>query len=85
MQKKGIEMSLNTIIIAAIGLLILVILAFLVVNYVKNLREGTETCNAHAGICAATCDKGIVDLPADKKSWDCMTRKDSNTQCCKIA
>ena len=81
MGKKGVEMSLNVIIVAAIGLLILVILAFLVINYVGKTQQGLESCNIHGGKCAATCDNGPVDLPQGKTSWDC---KSTAPLCCKI-
>lgn len=83
MQKKGIELSLNTVIIASIGLLILVLLAFLVVNYVKNLREGTETCNAKGGLCqTATCTNEIT--PATGKTLDCSSNTNGNLHCCPV-
>jgi hypothetical protein len=52
MKKKGVEMSLNVIIIAAIGLLILVILAFLVINGLNKVPATEKTsCNLRGGVC----------------------------------
>jgi predicted permease len=51
MRKKGMEMSMNVIIIAAIGLLILIILAFLVVKKVGQTNTATESCIAKGGTC----------------------------------
>lgn len=84
MNKKGVEMSLNVIIIAAIGLLILVILAVLVVNYVGKTNEGLQSCSAQYG--------GICKLPGDCTAektvtgTDCEKSKNTPTGkiCCKV-
>lgn len=75
MKKKGVEMSLNVIIIAAIGLLILVILSFLVINYVAKVRGGTESCTVKGGTCQATCAGDTAD------NTDCSG---SRPICCKV-
>jgi len=51
MNKKGVELSMNLIIIAAIGLLVLVILAVLVIGAANKTNNGMGTCNVQAGIC----------------------------------
>lgn len=70
MKKKGVEMSMNVIIIAAIGLLILLILAFLVVNYVTKVRTGAESCTTQGGVCQSTYCSGETisnaNCPEDK-------------------
>lgn len=78
MKKKGVEMSMNVIIIAAIGLLILLILAFLVVNYIGKTNEGLKSCSvAYGGVCKTDC--GELG-PATEEPTDC-----SNDQiCCKV-
>jgi hypothetical protein len=90
MQKKGVEMSLNTIIIAAIGVLILLILAYLVVTYVSTTRKGLESCSVKAGgICKDTpqlCTDmgGTPDKSLDpSKKWDCEDKK-AGSVCCKL-
>ena len=55
MNKKGVELSMNVIIIAAIGLLVLVILAVLVINSGGKFQGGTQTCTAKGGICMDAC------------------------------
>lgn len=52
MNKKGVELSVNVIIIAAISLIVLVLLAFLVLRGGGGLSTGT-TCEALGGICKA--------------------------------
>lgn len=54
-NKKGVELSMNLIIIAAIGLLILVILAVLVINSGGKAQNATDACNLHGGVCRTSC------------------------------
>lgn len=79
MKKKGVEMSMNVIIIAAIGLLILLILAFLVVNYISKTNEGLKSCSVQfGGMCKKDCgDAG----PITSEDTDC-TKNDM--ECCKV-
>jgi len=55
MNKKGVELSMNLIIIAAIGLLVLVILAVLVIGSANKTNQGMQSCNLQGGMCVATC------------------------------
>ena len=78
MKKKGVEMSMNVIIIAAIGLLILLILAFLVVNYVAKTDKGLKSCSVQfGGICSDTCAGEL----ATSEPTNC---DDNGQQCCKV-
>ncbi|HIH32068.1 TPA: hypothetical protein HA235_05150 [Candidatus Woesearchaeota archaeon] len=78
MRKKGVEMSMNVIIIAAIGLLILLILAFLIVNYVRNLNEGLKSCSVdYGGVCNSPCSGGV----ATTDDTDCTK---NGQECCKV-
>ena len=85
-NKKGVEMSLNVIIIAAIGLLILVILAVLIVTYVNKTRNGIEACSNKAGTCSTpgSCSGDNVISAGSGLKMDCENRNDGKTQCCKI-
>jgi hypothetical protein len=59
MKKKGVELSMNVIIIAAIGLLVLIILAVLVINSSGRLQQGvTGSCAAKSGVCRTSCNPG---------------------------
>ena len=78
MKKKGVEMSMNVIIIAAIGLLILLILAFLVVNYVNRTDKGLKSCTAqYGGTCQASCE----NIDSQVSNTDC---ENSGKVCCKV-
>jgi hypothetical protein len=81
MKRKGVEMSMNVIIIAAIGLLILLILAFLVVNYVAKTDKGLKSCSVqYGGVCTDSCG----DSSVAGENTDCTDRSDGNTICCKV-
>jgi hypothetical protein len=55
-NKKGIELSMNIIIIAVLGLIILAVLLFFVYQTMTGTKEGTE-CAQKRGICmnASAC------------------------------
>lgn len=86
MGKKGVEMSLNVIIIAAIGLLILVILAFLVVRGINPLNKEIDSCVVkYGGTCQPSCvSTGGQTLEAVTATTDCSKRTDGKTACCKL-
>jgi hypothetical protein len=72
MEKKGVELSMNVIIIAAIGLLVLVILAVLVINAGNRTQGSLDSCNVKGGICQATCTSGeITDVKPCGNSQKC--------------
>ena len=79
MKKKGVEMSLNVIIIAAIGLLILLILAFLVVKSVSKVPVAqSQDCGTNGGLCgAAPC--ASIDKQVSPNNCP-----GSSPYCCKI-
>jgi hypothetical protein len=55
-NKKGVELSMNLIIIAAIALLVLIIISILVLKGGSNVNQGTG-CEAKGGSCSTgdTC------------------------------
>ena len=59
MNTKGVDMSMNVIIVAAIALLILVILTVLILRSGANVREGTG-CQGVGGSCAQECETGTI-------------------------
>ena len=50
MMKKG-EMGLNLIVVAAIGLLVLVIISVIFVGKMSATRKNVDSCNANNGQC----------------------------------
>ncbi|HYD03189.1 MAG TPA: hypothetical protein VEC16_02720 [Alphaproteobacteria bacterium] len=75
MKKQGVELSMNVIIIAAIGLLVLVILAVLVINASGRTQGSLQACNVKGGVCGQTCgSNGVI---SDAKC-------DAGLQCCRV-
>lgn len=60
LNRKGSELSMNVIIIAAIALLVLVILAVMLLQKGGDLKEGTS-CEALGGKCCSACDASCYD------------------------
>lgn len=78
MNKKGAELSMSVIIIAALGLLVLLILAFLVVRGASPIGPATQGCTSkYAGMCQTDC--GANGLATDAKT-DCDA---DGKMCCK--
>lgn len=76
-NKKGVEISMNLIIIAAIALLVLVIVSILVLRQGANISEGTG-CEAKAGgHCIASADS-CVDGETYLPGGGCP----KDTKCC---
>ena len=61
MNKNGAELTMNVIIIAAIGLLVLVILAVMLFGAGESINEGTSCASIRAGAeCKSSCDTGEI-------------------------
>ena len=79
-NKKGSEMSMNVIIIAAIALLVLVILAVLLLQKGGDLSESTS-CEGLGGECVADSDS--CPLPGiAKPDAGCVKKGTVDSRCC---
>lgn len=78
MDKKGVELSVNVIIVAAIALLVLVVLAFLLLQQAGVFNQGTTCSGVSGGTCKAQCDDGEKVLP-----YACPKQGDDTQLCCK--
>jgi len=74
-NKKSIEMSLNTIVIAAIALIVLIVLVFILTGRVSIFGEGLEDCTSKGGKCDNPCETGYVGIPGTNCN-------DNNQKCC---
>ena len=61
-NKRGAELSLNVIIVAAIALIVLVILVLIFTGRIAIFRFGVEDCYAKGGKCATTCGENEARL-----------------------
>lgn len=57
-SKKGVEMSLNLIILIVIGLIILSLLIYIAVKYARSGDADLSSCQAKHGRCDDSCDTG---------------------------
>jgi len=73
-KRQGVELSINTIIIFALAILILLILAFIVIGGFNNWNKGTD-CVANNGKCNNVC-QGDFPIPS---AFSCS---DKNQHCC---
>jgi len=73
-KRNGNELSINLIIGVAIGLLILLVLAFLLMGGFSNWNKGTG-CTQHGGTCHTSCpeEQGLMI-----SGWPC----DNSDVCC---
>lgn len=83
-NKRGAELSLNVIIVAAIALIVLVILVLIFTGRIAIFRVGIEDCQSKGGTCVPTgqdCPQNNVYLPG--ASCFVGGQKDTtNAKCC---
>ena len=61
-MKKGQGLSMNTIVIAAIVLLVLVVLSVVFLREMDIFSRGSKDCEALGGTCLESCGEGYVTL-----------------------
>ena len=76
-QRKGIELTMNLVIIAAISLLVLIILAFMLMKGFGGWNSGT-TCDSQGGQCMIKCD----DSYPVSSLYTCGKEKPAGSHCC---
>jgi len=79
-NKKGAEMSLNVIIIAAITLIVLIILVFIFTGRMNIFGKGLEDCysKGEGADCGVDCGEGYVKIPGT----DCDDKAIPQRGCC---
>ena len=55
MQKRGMDLSMNAIIIAALILLLIIVLSFILTGNLKFFKRNVEDCHLKGGECKAEC------------------------------
>ncbi|MBN2421872.1 hypothetical protein JXB41_01480 [Candidatus Woesearchaeota archaeon] len=53
MKKNAQGLSMNTIIVAALALLVLIIIAMIFTGRIKLWRESTDSCASNGGVCVS--------------------------------
>ena len=82
-MKRVVELSMNVIIIAAIGMIVLVVLILLVANASRNVQDGTGCKAMNRGICEII-DSGESCSSVLGSEYSFGTRKDcpKGETCC---
>ncbi len=85
MDKKGVEISMNVIIVAAIGLLVLVVLSVIFLGRIGTFGEKSGSCEVQGGMCADVCgseDYGTEDYPTRNPLLNCPDIAGESQVCC---
>lgn len=80
-NKKGIELSINVIIIAAISLIVLVLLSYLVIKNGGNVQKGTG-CESIAGSKCVPSGQSCGDGFTPSLTNACQKVNDQAQSCC---
>ena len=86
MNKKGVEISMNVLIVAAIGLLVLVVLSIMFLGRIGTVGEKLNDCAVQSGKCGVACgsaDYGTQEYPNVNPTLSCpKTAAEENQVCC---
>jgi hypothetical protein len=55
---KNAELSINTIVVASIALLVLVVLSVILIQKMGWFNDNTTSCTAQGGVCVEACEEG---------------------------
>ena len=75
-KKNGVELTMNTMIIAALVLIILLVLAFIFIKQSGTVIKA-NSCDAHEGKCTSTTD-ACPEGYSTNFAWAC----DKEQKCC---
>ena len=84
-MKKAQSLSMNTIIIAALALLVLIIIALIFTGRIKLTREGIDACGNNGGRCmpkTADACTGVDDKVLNYRCLDADKNPDPDQICC---
>lgn len=79
MNKKGVEISMNLIIIAAIGLLVLVVLSVIFLGRIGTFGQKSGECAVQGGTCAQACGNADFGTETMTKKNPLLTCPDAAT------
>ncbi len=88
MDRKAQGLSLNVIIVAAIGLLVLVILSVIFIGKMGGTSRDIDRCETKGGSCVVSTGDSAADCPTGiaPGSWKCLTNDgevDEAQVCCR--
>ncbi|HLD88766.1 MAG TPA: hypothetical protein VI894_01020 [Candidatus Nanoarchaeia archaeon] len=86
MNKRGVELSVNVIIIAIIALLVLVILVAIFTGRIAIFSGESAKCESQGGKCSFVCGQGDAagygKEFAGAKCFDSSGKPDQSKKCC---
>lgn len=85
MNKKGVEISMNVIIIAVLGLVVAVLILALVTGRLNIFSQGIGDCTVQGGKCAEACgdsDLGTENYPTPNPTVTCKLPDGEKGVCC---
>ncbi len=85
MNKKGVEISMNVLIVAAIGLLVLVVLSIIFLGRIGTFGEKVGECGVQGGRCGIACgnaDYNTLDYPKVNPLLTCPDVAEEKQVCC---
>ncbi|MBN1501908.1 hypothetical protein JW930_00050 [Candidatus Woesearchaeota archaeon] len=79
MKKKGVSLSLNAIVIAAIALIVLVVLVYIFTTRSRDFVWGTRNCIGQGGECKNGCDSSYE---VEYSGTNCADLNPDEPNCC---
>ena len=85
MNKKGVEISMNVLIVAAMGLLVLVVLSIIFLGRLGTFGQQSGDCEVQGGKCGIECgnpDYGTQDFQKRNPLLKCADTSAGESQLC---
>jgi len=81
-MKKKADISVNIIVIAAIGLLVLVVLSVIFISQLGQFGQKVGECENKGGTCVLAAEACPPAFPTAYSDWTCETVNDEARKCC---
>ena len=78
--KKGAELALNVVIIAAIALLVLAVLIFIFSSRASKFTQGVGDCEFQGGTCSET--RCLLQAKPEISNTNCADKDPTKPYCC---
>ena len=85
MNKKGVEISMNVLIIAAIGLLVLVVLSIIFLGRIGTFGQKSGDCEVQGGLCGEKCGEPGTPTAEYQQRNPLLTCPENQVCCLKIS
>ncbi len=82
-NKRGAELALNVVVIAAIALLILAVLIFIFSSRASKFTQGVGDCEFQGGTCSET--RCILQGKPEITNTNCADKDSTKPYCCSVS